>query len=100
MPHCLTVAMAWRPPGRWWIRFSKPGPVRNLSFRIIRQEPGARRKPTHCWSEMDDIGANPNQPPREALPGVWVCSNANELAHAAARRFVDWAWQSIARDGH
>src|SRR5580698_9907980 len=77
-----------------------PGPARNLSFRIIRPEPGARRKPTHCWSEMDDIGANPNQPPREALPGVWVCSNANELAHAAARRFVDWAWQSIARDGH
>ncbi len=31
---------------------------------------------------------------------MWVCSNANELAHAAARRFVDWAWQSIARDGH
>jgi len=49
---------------------------------------------------MGDIGANPNQPPREALPGVWVCGNANELAYAAARRFVDWAWQAIARDGH
>ena len=48
---------------------------------------------------MGDTGANPNQPPREALPGVWVCPSAEELARTAARRFVDWAWQSIARDG-
>ncbi len=48
---------------------------------------------------MDDTGANPNQSPREALPGVWVCPSAEELARTAARRFVDWAWQSIARDG-
>jgi 6-phosphogluconolactonase len=48
---------------------------------------------------MDDTGANPSLLPREALPGVWVCANAEELARTAARRFVDWAWQSIARDG-
>jgi 6-phosphogluconolactonase len=48
---------------------------------------------------MGDTGANPNLFPREALPGVFVCRNAEELARTAARRFVDWAWQSIARDG-
>jgi 6-phosphogluconolactonase len=48
---------------------------------------------------MDDTGANPNLLPREALPGVFVSPNAEELARTAARRFVDWAWQSIARDG-
>jgi len=52
---------------------------------------------------MGDTGENPSAIagllPREALPGVFVCSNADELAHTAARRFVEWAWQSIARDG-
>jgi 6-phosphogluconolactonase len=48
---------------------------------------------------MGDTGANPNLVPREVLPGVWACPNAEELARTAARRFVDWAWQSIARDG-
>jgi 6-phosphogluconolactonase len=48
---------------------------------------------------MGDTGENRNLLPREALPGVWVCPNADELARTAARRFVDWAWQSIARDG-
>jgi len=48
---------------------------------------------------MGDTGANLNLLPREVLPGVLVCPNAEELARAAARRFVDWAWQSIARDG-
>ena len=38
--------------------------------------------------------------PREILPGVYVCADAAELARAAARRFVDWAWQSIAKHGH
>jgi 6-phosphogluconolactonase len=30
---------------------------------------------------------------------VLVCPDAAEVARAAARRFVDWAWQAIARDG-
>lgn len=48
---------------------------------------------------MADTGASPNLIPREPLPGVLVCANAEELARTAARRFVDWAWQAIARDG-
>lgn len=48
---------------------------------------------------MDGIGANPEMLPREILPGVFVCADAAELARLAARRFVDWAWQSIAKDG-
>ncbi|PYU22613.1 MAG: 6-phosphogluconolactonase [Acidobacteria bacterium] len=38
--------------------------------------------------------------PREVLPGVYACADAAELARVAARRFVDWAWQSIAKDGN
>ena len=49
---------------------------------------------------MDRAGANHNMLPREILPGVYVCADAAELARAAARRFVDWAWQSIAKDGN
>jgi 6-phosphogluconolactonase len=49
---------------------------------------------------MADAGANPNLTPREALPGVFVYPNPAEVARAAARRFVDFAWQAIARDGH
>ena len=37
--------------------------------------------------------------PREIRPGVVVCADAAEVACAAARRFVEWAWQAIARDG-
>lgn len=48
---------------------------------------------------MEDTGANRSLLPREVLPGVLVCPDAAEVARAAARRFVDWAWQSIARDG-
>src|SRR3989304_3412667 len=48
---------------------------------------------------MDDTTANPNSLPREALPGVLVCPDAAEVARTPARRFVDWAWQAIARDG-
>jgi 6-phosphogluconolactonase len=48
---------------------------------------------------MEDAGANRNFLPREVLPGVLVCPDAAEVARAAARRFVDWAWQAIARDG-
>jgi 6-phosphogluconolactonase len=49
---------------------------------------------------MDGTGANPDMVPREILPGVYVCPDAAELARTAARRFVDWAWQSIAKDGN
>lgn len=51
------------------------------------------------WGAMGDAGANRNRLPREALPGVLVCSDAAEVAREGARRFVDWAWQSIAQDG-
>ena len=33
------------------------------------------------------------------MPGIFVCPDLAEVAHAAARRFVDSAWQAIARDG-
>lgn len=40
-----------------------------------------------------------NFTPREILPGVMVCLDAATVARAAARFFVEWAWQSIARNG-
>ncbi len=49
---------------------------------------------------MGSSGANRSWLPREVLPGVHVCADAAEVARAAARFFVDWAWQAIARDGH
>jgi 6-phosphogluconolactonase len=49
---------------------------------------------------MADTGENSKFLPREIRPGVVVCSDPGEVAHAAARLFVDWAWQSIAKDGH
>src|SRR5665213_3952291 len=60
---------------------------------------GDRAKRTNFWSAMDDTGASRNDPPREVLPGVLVCGDAQDVARTAARRFVDWAWQAIARDG-
>jgi 6-phosphogluconolactonase len=48
---------------------------------------------------MAGTGANPDMLPREIVPGVYVCADPPELARTAARRFVDWAWQSIAKDG-
>lgn len=48
---------------------------------------------------MADTGSIPNDLPREILPGVRVCRDAAAVARAAARQFVDWAWQSIAREG-
>jgi len=48
---------------------------------------------------MADTGSTPNALPREILPGVRVCRDADAVAHAAARQFVEWAWQFIARDG-
>ncbi len=49
---------------------------------------------------MAAAGANRDMIPREILPGVSVCADAAELARTAARQFVDWAWQSIAKQGH
>jgi 6-phosphogluconolactonase len=49
---------------------------------------------------MAGTGENPEMIPREILPGVYVCADAPEVARAAARHFVDWAWQSIAKDGN
>src|SRR5438309_9427633 len=47
---------------------------------------------------MDGTGADPDMLPREILPGVYVCADAADVARTAARWFVDWAWQSIAKD--
>lgn len=51
---------------------------------------------------MDDAGATSSPsvgiPAREIRPGVRVCVNAAEVARAAARLFVEWAWQFIARE--
>jgi 6-phosphogluconolactonase len=46
---------------------------------------------------MADTGGNRKGAPREILPGVQVYSNPAEVARGAARLFVDYAWQSIAR---
>jgi 6-phosphogluconolactonase len=48
---------------------------------------------------MADTGENPKGAPREILPGVQVYSNPGEVARGAARLFVDYAWQSIAKYG-
>jgi 6-phosphogluconolactonase len=48
---------------------------------------------------MADTGGNPNRLPREILPGVHVYPNPAEVALGAARMFVEFAWQSIARHG-
>ena len=50
---------------------------------------------------MDDAGTTRNvkfSPPREIQPGVRVCADAAEVARAAARQFVESAWQSIVRE--
>src|ERR1700687_5059441 len=48
---------------------------------------------------MADTGGNLKGVSREILPGVRVYPNPTEVARAAARLFVDYAWQSISRDG-
>lgn len=48
---------------------------------------------------MADTGGTHKGAAREILPGVHVYSNPTEVARGAARLFVDYAWQSIARDG-
>jgi 6-phosphogluconolactonase len=48
---------------------------------------------------MAGTGENLKVVLREILPGVRVYPNPTEVARAAARLFVDYAWQSIARHG-
>jgi 6-phosphogluconolactonase len=48
---------------------------------------------------MAEPGATPSSVTREILPGVRVCRDREAVTRAAARQFVDWAWQAIARDG-
>ena len=48
---------------------------------------------------MADTGGIRKGLPAEILPGVHVYSDAAEVARGAARLFVDYAWQSIAKDG-
>lgn len=48
---------------------------------------------------MADIGEISRGVPLELLPGVLVYPDAAEVARGAARWFVDYAWQSIAKDG-
>lgn len=48
---------------------------------------------------MADTGGIHKGVAPEILPGVHVYPNAAEVARGAARHFVDYAWQSIAKDG-
>ncbi|HEX4642855.1 MAG TPA: 6-phosphogluconolactonase [Candidatus Acidoferrales bacterium] len=48
---------------------------------------------------MADTGGIPKGVAPEILPGVHVYPDAAEVARGAARYFVDYAWQSIAKDG-
>lgn len=48
---------------------------------------------------MDDTGTTHSLLPREIRPGVLVCPDAPGVARVAARQFVEWAWQFIARKG-
>lgn len=48
---------------------------------------------------MADTGGTRNNVAVEILPGVHVYANPSEVARGAARHFVDYAWQSIAKDG-
>lgn len=48
---------------------------------------------------MADTGEIPKGLSSEILPGVHVFADPAEVARGAARLFVDYAWQSIAKDG-
>src|SRR5579863_10526867 len=51
------------------------------------------------WSAMADTGGIRKGVPTEILPGVYVYPGPAEVARGAARLFVDYAWQSIAKHG-
>ena len=48
---------------------------------------------------MDTSGESRSRLPREPFPGVLIFPDGHEVAYGAARRFVDCAWQAIARQG-
>jgi 6-phosphogluconolactonase len=48
---------------------------------------------------MADTGGILKGVPQEILPGVHVYHDPAEVARGAARLFIDYAWQSIAKDG-
>jgi 6-phosphogluconolactonase len=48
---------------------------------------------------MADTGGIRKGIPQEVFPGVFVYPDPTEVARGAARQFVDYAWQSIAKDG-
>lgn len=48
---------------------------------------------------MADTGEIRKGVPQEILPGVHVYADPGEVARGAARLFIDYAWQSIAKDG-
>jgi 6-phosphogluconolactonase len=50
-------------------------------------------------SEEPKAGASVGPVTREILPGVVVCKDAESVALAAARYFVQWAWQAIGQNG-
>jgi 6-phosphogluconolactonase len=50
-------------------------------------------------SEEPKAVASVGVPTREIMPGVVVCKDAESVALAAARNFVQWAWQAIGQDG-
>jgi 6-phosphogluconolactonase len=50
-------------------------------------------------SEEPKVVASVGPPTREIMPGVVVCKDAESVAVAAARKFVEWAWQAIGQDG-
>jgi 6-phosphogluconolactonase len=56
-------------------------------------------KPMHCWSEMADTGGIRKGDLPENPPEVQIFPNPAEVARAAARLFVDNAWQCIAKYG-
>ena len=51
------------------------------------------------WSAMADTGGTHKGASLEIRPGVQVFPSPAEVAHGAARQFVDYAWQSIAKNG-
>ncbi|HEX3371921.1 MAG TPA: 6-phosphogluconolactonase [Candidatus Acidoferrales bacterium] len=54
----------------------------------------------NCWSAMADTGGTRNEGvPEIPSPELQVFPSPEEVARAAARMFVDYAWQSIAKDG-
>src|SRR5580692_1368433 len=71
----------------------------NPISRTTQRARGARAKRTTYWSAMADTGGTHKGASYEVLPGVQVFPDPAEVARGAARLFVDYAWQSIAKDG-